>query len=140
MADVTLASPRFSDAADRSCAFYREGEYWTVAYGGTVIRLRHSKGLLCLAHLLRHPGDEFAALDLLKLPESEPRELRDSHAQAVEAARSVVTKRIKDAVKKIEAYHPALGHHLSTSIKTGAFCTYMPDPERPLAWAETVRR
>ena len=35
MADVGSVSPRSADAADESCAFYREGEYWTVAYGGT---------------------------------------------------------------------------------------------------------
>jgi non-specific serine/threonine protein kinase len=110
-----------------------------VAYGGTVIRLRHSKGMLCLAHLLRHPGEQFAALDLLKLaeqPVAGSPDLLDASAQAVEAARSVVTKRIKGAAKKIEAHHPALGYHLSTTVRTGAFCSYMPDPERPIAWTQ----
>jgi hypothetical protein len=45
-----------------------------------------------------------------------------------ERARSAVTKAIKAAVQKIQAYHPALGHHLLTHIKTGTFCTYLPAP------------
>ena len=45
--------------------FRREGDYWTVAYGGQVVRMRHAKGLGYLARLLRHPHREFHVLDLL---------------------------------------------------------------------------
>src|SRR5262249_60607064 len=38
--------------------FRREGEYWTIAYGGTAIRLRDTKGLGYIACLLAHPGGE----------------------------------------------------------------------------------
>src|SRR5277367_2796687 len=44
--------------------FRKEGEYWTVGYGGKTFRLRDSKGLGYLAHLLRHPAVEFHVLDL----------------------------------------------------------------------------
>jgi tetratricopeptide (TPR) repeat protein len=44
--------------------FRREGEYWTVAYDGSVVRLRDTKGLHHLAQLLTHPGREFHAIDL----------------------------------------------------------------------------
>jgi tetratricopeptide (TPR) repeat protein len=44
--------------------FNREGEYWTVGYGGKSFRLKDSKGLGYLAHLLRHPSTEFHVLDL----------------------------------------------------------------------------
>ena len=44
--------------------FRREGEYWTVAYDGAVVRLRDAKGLRHLARLLAHPGREFHAVDL----------------------------------------------------------------------------
>src|ERR1700689_1994535 len=44
--------------------FRKEGEYWTVGYGGNSFRLRDTKGLGYLAHLLRHPGAEFHVLDL----------------------------------------------------------------------------
>jgi pimeloyl-ACP methyl ester carboxylesterase/class 3 adenylate cyclase len=45
--------------------FRREGEYWTVAFGGKVVRMRDAKGLGYLARLLRHPHHEFHVLDLL---------------------------------------------------------------------------
>jgi transcriptional antiterminator Rof (Rho-off) len=44
--------------------FRREGEYWTIAYEGAVVRLRDAKGLRHLARLLTHPGQEFHAVDL----------------------------------------------------------------------------
>src|SRR6202166_2217227 len=44
--------------------FRTEGEYWTVGYGGKSFRLKDTKGLGFLAHLLRHPGTEFHVLDL----------------------------------------------------------------------------
>ena len=45
--------------------FRKEGEYWTVGYGGKAFRLKDTKGLGYLAHLLRHPGVEFHVLDLV---------------------------------------------------------------------------
>jgi tetratricopeptide (TPR) repeat protein len=44
--------------------FTREGEYWTVGHDGKSFRLKDSKGLGYLAHLLRHPATEFHVLDL----------------------------------------------------------------------------
>src|SRR6266446_2562177 len=45
--------------------FSKEGEYWTVGYGESSFRLKDSKGLAYLAHLLRHPAVEFHVLDLV---------------------------------------------------------------------------
>src|SRR5258707_10196248 len=44
--------------------FRKEGEYWTVGHGGKSFRLRDTRGLSYLAHLLRHPAVEFHVLDL----------------------------------------------------------------------------
>jgi predicted ATPase len=44
--------------------FRQEGEYWSVCYEGSVVRLRDSKGLRHLARLLANPGREFHAADL----------------------------------------------------------------------------
>jgi hypothetical protein len=44
--------------------FRREGEYWTVVFDGSVVRLKDTKGLRHLARLLAHPGREFHATDL----------------------------------------------------------------------------
>src|ERR1700719_4529643 len=62
-------SAGFGDAASSVRAvqkgvFGKDGEYWTVGYGGKSFRLKDSKGLGYIAHLLRHPGVEFHVLDL----------------------------------------------------------------------------
>jgi TolB-like protein/Tfp pilus assembly protein PilF len=49
-----------------------------------------------------------------------------------ERARAAVTWRIRSAIKKIDAVHPSLGHHLSNAIRTGTFCCY--SPEKNLVW------
>src|SRR5262249_31646867 len=52
-----------------------------------------------------------------------------SHAKR---ARLNVTKAIRAALRSISASHPTLGHHLTTSITTGTFCAYTPDPAQPI--------
>ena len=50
--------------APTQSVFRREGEYWTVVYGGDAFRLKDAKGLHYLAYLLQRPGREFHVLDL----------------------------------------------------------------------------
>ncbi|MFS4445421.1 tetratricopeptide repeat protein [Maribacter sp. 2307UL18-2] len=50
----------------------------------------------------------------------------------VDKARSAVTWRIRSSIKKLGEVHPALAKHLTTSIKTGTFCSYR--PENPTDW------
>src|SRR5262249_23533502 len=45
--------------------FRHEGDFWTLAYGGTVCRVKDAKGLHYIAYLLRHPGREFHVLELI---------------------------------------------------------------------------
>lgn len=47
--------------------FRREGELWTLAYEGKVVRVRHRKGLTILAYLLQNAGRRFHALELSAL-------------------------------------------------------------------------
>ena len=60
-AEPQAAGPAFQAGGN---VFRREGEYWTICYEGTVVRLRDTKGLRHLARLLTHPGREFHAVDL----------------------------------------------------------------------------
>jgi hypothetical protein len=53
---------------------------------------------------------------------------------APERARVNVTRAIKIALRKIDEHHPALGQHLATTIKTGAYCSYTPDIRLPITW------
>jgi len=55
-------------------------------------------------------------------------------ADHVERARSMVSKRIRATIAKIHQRQSSLGYHLTTCIKTGYFCAYLPDPERKIAW------
>ncbi len=175
----------------------QEGEYWAIAYNGSTFRLRNSVGLRYLLQLLRHPGREFLATDLVAgFPDHQPytaatgdaeaildpqarsaytRRLVDlraaleearafndsermSRTQAeidflaeelaravgiggryrkpahVERARVSTTRAIKATVMKITAHDAALGRYLATTVKTGTFCSYTPDPRIPVSW------
>lgn len=50
----------------------------------------------------------------------------------VERARKAVTRRIRDAIERVDRAHPPLGRHLQASIHTGVFCRYA--PERDTEW------
>jgi hypothetical protein len=57
--------PATRPAAGAAFSLVREGEYWTVSAGGTVLRLKDSRGLSMLAQLIGHPGEEFHVLALM---------------------------------------------------------------------------
>jgi tetratricopeptide (TPR) repeat protein len=144
---VKRQRPARSDEDTSGSVFRFDDGYWTVMYGGTMLRLDDSKGLRYIAHLLRHPGQEFYAFDLFgqgtglraqgagrgaSAPaESEGRSPEPGNEE-MERARSAVTKRIKAELRKIAAQNPALGRHLAAAIRTGARCSYRPEP--PVTW------
>ena len=201
--------------------FRKEGEYWEIGYARKSFRLRDTKGLGYIAHLLRHPGVEFHVLDLVSgtagqreacesiqsvrgLPRAEEDlerggiqiaslgdagEMLDEQAKlayrrrlselrieleeakevgnveraeeveqeilaltselsravglggrnrraasASERARQSIGKTIKTVLERIAQSDAALANILSRSIKTGTFCSYLPDPGFPIAW------
>jgi hypothetical protein len=123
--------------------FREEGEYWTVAFTGPVFRLRDAKGMRYLAWLLARPGQRVPAAELLDAmmhgakdgnPSPNARPATGKQGPSVERARLAVTQCIKAALKKIQVHDASLGHHLSTCIRTGHLCAYVPDPARPLRW------
>ncbi len=199
-------------SAAQLAVFARSGEYWTVGYSGTTSSLKDIKGLSYIQRLLRHPGEEFHALDLLSEPSRSPSERRDAaslignpsvsvgglgdagvmldeqakreykrqlaelreqaddliergdHDRAAEAeseieflqreiaravglggrdrragsaaerARLSVSRAIKGALQKISEYHADLGTVLEISIRTGSFCSYVPDFRTHVTW------
>jgi tetratricopeptide (TPR) repeat protein len=62
---------------------------------------------------------------------------RASGPDPVERLRKAVTARVRDAIRRIDAVHPALARHLSNSIRTGTFCSYR--PEQPVVWRCEMR-
>ena len=51
-----------------------------------------------------------------------------------ERARVAVRRAVKSALDRITEAHPALGAHLAATVRTGFFCSYVPDPASPVRW------
>ena len=51
-----------------------------------------------------------------------------------ERARVNVTKAIRSAISRIGKHSPTLERHLEATIRTGTFCSYVPDPRVPANW------
>jgi non-specific serine/threonine protein kinase len=49
-----------------------------------------------------------------------------------------VTKAIKAAIQRIGQLDRALAEHLDHAVKTGAYCSYAPDPAAAVAWRITT--
>ncbi len=127
--------------------FALTGEFWTVGYGGVNCSLRNSRGLSYLQRLLQHPGEEFHALDLLgaekvavEIEETQRKLLRplglggrDRRAGSdAERARINATRHLRAAIQRIAERDDALGKLLGESIRTGAYCSYL--PKVPIDW------
>src|SRR5262249_12506780 len=52
------AEPPAARASDRTPMLEQEGDVWRITYQGTTIRVRHSRGVALLSHLLQNPGEE----------------------------------------------------------------------------------
>jgi hypothetical protein len=60
---------------------------------------------------------------------------RDRRAGAAsERARAGVTRAIRQAIARLAEQHPELGEHLERTVRTGTYCTYLPDPRAPVDW------
>jgi predicted ATPase len=61
--DQPIPNPQFLTPS----LFRYEGDYWTIAYQGSVFRLKDSTGARYLSYLLQHPHKEFHVFELLDL-------------------------------------------------------------------------
>jgi hypothetical protein len=105
--------------------------HWTIAYAGRALRLRHAKGVTYLATLLRGPGDALGR-ELARAVGLHGR-IRKA-GSTTERARINVSRAIGAVVRKITVVHPALGEHLAATIRTGTYCSYVPDPHLRVDW------
>src|SRR5262249_14764323 len=116
--------------------FRRESDYWTIAYEGSVLRLKDAKGLRYLEQLLREPGRSFHVADLIPLAADRHSSGASRSAMvtgaAIERARKSVTNRIHQTIARIRTADERLGLHLSNAVRTGERCGYQ--PERPVRW------
>lgn len=51
-----------------------------------------------------------------------------------ERARVSVTKVLKQTIRKLAQQDEDLGRHLESTVRTGAFCSYTPDPGSDVSW------
>jgi hypothetical protein len=117
----------------------REGDYWTFAFEGAIVRTRDTRGVRYLAALLRHPGAPVHVNAVMKAAgvSSGTAKTGARHADALaERARISVTKGTGVALARLEAMHPLLGEHLRATIRRGYYCAYRPDPRLAVVWRE----
>jgi hypothetical protein len=76
----------------------REGGYWAVRHAGTVARLPDSLGLRYLDLLIRNPGRELAALDMIQLANAAPASTAPASAVPPGPAQHPVTATAADDV------------------------------------------
>ena len=55
-------------------------------------------------------------------------------AAPAERARLNVTRAIRTAMARVAENDADLGRHFDTTVRTGTFCSYMPDPRAPIDW------
>lgn len=73
LAELLIASVRTElvehpvDRLHEEATFHRQDDYWVVAYHGQHAMLKDSRGMHCLALLLRHPGREFHVSEFFAL-------------------------------------------------------------------------
>jgi tetratricopeptide (TPR) repeat protein len=51
-----------------------------------------------------------------------------------ERARASVTRSLRYALARIAEHHPSLAEHLEQTVRTGTYCSYVPDPRIPIRW------
>ncbi len=109
-----------------------EGEFWTIVFDGDTCRLRDTNGVRYLAYLLARPHQNVSSLEIRHAIAPGENGLAD--AQALERARVNVTRAVSGVMRRLESHHPALSRHLRSTVRTGAYCTYRPDPRVEVGW------
>ena len=150
--DVDEPSP---PAAADGNVFRREGDVWTIAYGGTQVQLRDAKGLRYLARLLAEQGREIHVNDLAAeaIGEAVPgsgsggevldetakaayrRRLTELEAEVAEASEWNDTERVARAQAEIDT----LTDQLTAAYRLGGRARTMNDPAERARKAVTNR-
>jgi hypothetical protein len=88
--------PAPNDKTSAAGQFRKEGHYWTVSFGGETFRLKDSKSLRVIAHLIRSPGHRFHARELAAL-DSPNQPIAHSVAHFDESVGATVSTDLGDA-------------------------------------------
>ena len=93
--------PAAAPAAAGDAVFRRDGGMWTLAFGGTTVRLRDAKGLADLAVLLASPGRSVAAADLIAAADA-GRPRADLSLGADEVLDETARRQYRDRLRDLE--------------------------------------
>jgi hypothetical protein len=52
-----------------------------------------------------------------------------------ERARTAVARTLRYAIARLHEHHPPLAAHLESSVRTGTYCSYRPEPRARVEWA-----
>ena len=102
-----MPPPPFLPGGGPPFALRQEGEYWTVAAGADLCRLKDGRGIQMLAHLVAHPGREFHVLALMGATGEEVADAGDAGALLDEEAIAEYRARLAeldDALVEAEAW------------------------------------
>jgi len=109
----------------------RGGADWLIGFPGAELAVRDSKGMRYLYELVEHPGDELHVAELVRradgviVPAEAPVPTAATGPE-IERMRQSVTKRVRDAIRRIGEQDPGVAQHLERSVRTGAICVYVP--------------
>jgi tetratricopeptide (TPR) repeat protein len=100
-----LGSGTVTPLADLSFSMAREGDYWTLAHAGAVVRLKDSLGLQYLARLVAEPGREVHVLELVggrRGGEAGPVDAGDAGELLDDEARDSYRRRLEDLEEELK--------------------------------------
>ncbi len=98
VAPVAAPGPATEDV----CTLRSDGDDWVVTHAGRAFALKGTIGVTYLVTLLRHPGREFHALDLVTSGESSPASVGDAGEMLDDRARAAYRRRLTELGAELE--------------------------------------
>jgi non-specific serine/threonine protein kinase len=120
--------------ANEGSLFLRQNDYWTIRHRGRTACLKATRGLQCLALLLRHPGREFHVSELLASVVEAPVAAQDGCPRLDAQAKAEYQRRLDDLrheLNEAEQFNDparmtqaqdemsAIAHHLASAVGLG---------------------
>ena len=96
------AAPAPPAAPPAAITLVREGDIWSIAWGGEETRLKHARGLEILAQLVNNPGRSFHVLSLGAAEPGEVIDTGDAGELLDEDARQAYRRRIAELGQELE--------------------------------------
>jgi pimeloyl-ACP methyl ester carboxylesterase len=134
-------SPKSSSAAEAAQGVFRkEGEFWTIASWGEVLRLKDVRGLAYIAYLLGHPRAEFHVLSLASTNVGKQGDLAEPVAEEQVMQSDLTVSRMGDAGEMLDAQAKAAYKLTSGEPRNCASSSRKRANLTSLSWSISLRR